>query len=84
VIRTGIPGGIRDVVFPEEIEARANGPVLRRPCDARRGKIPLSRLLDGQPEAPTDLQRDTVDTVPGFHGDKPLRWPGDLTGMETP
>jgi len=84
VIRAGIPGGIRDFIFPENIEARVNGPVLRRPCDARREKFRLPRLLDGQPEAPTDLQRDTVDAVPGFHGDKPWRWPGDLTRMETP
>ena len=73
-----------DALFPEEIEAWANGPVIRELYNAHRGKFRVSRLGDGNAAALTDEQRETVDAVLGFYGDKSPQWLGDLTHMEDP
>lgn len=73
-----------DVLFPEEIEAWANGPVVRALYHAHRGKYRVSRLLRGEADALTDEQRETVDAVLEFYGDKSPQWLSDLTHMEAP
>ena len=73
-----------DVLFPEEIEAWANGPVVRELFHAHGGKYRVSRLPDGDPDALTEDQRETVDAVPEFYGDKSPQWLSDLTHMEDP
>ena len=73
-----------DALFPEEIEAWANGPVIRELYNAHRGKFRVSRLGNGDAAALTDEQRETVDAVLGFYGDKSPQWLGDLTHMENP
>ena len=73
-----------DVLFPEEIEAWANGPVVRALYHAHRGKYRVSRLPGGEAEALTDEQRETVDAVLEFYGDKSPQWLSDLTHMEAP
>ena len=73
-----------DAVFPEEIEAWANGPVVRELYDAHRGKYRLSCLRKGCPNALTATQRETVDAVLAFYGDKSPQWLSDLTHMEAP
>ena len=73
-----------DAMFPEEIEAWANGPVVRELYDAHRGKYRLSCLRKGRADALTATQRETVDAVLAFYGDKSPQWLSDLTHMETP
>ena len=73
-----------DVLFPEEIEAWANGPVVRELYEVHRGKYRVSCLREGRLDALTGDQRETVDAVLEFYGDKSPQWLSDLTHMETP
>ncbi len=73
-----------DTLFPEEIEAWANGPVVRELYDAHRGKYRISCLRKGRPGTLTETQRETVDAVLAFYGDKSPQWLSDLTHMEAP
>ncbi len=73
-----------DVLFPEEIEAWANGPVVRELHNAHRREYRLSELPVGDSEALTEVQRETVDAVLEFYGDKSPQWLSDLTHMESP
>ena len=73
-----------DVLFPEEIEAWANGPVVRELYDVHRGKYRLSCLGNGHADTLTEDQRETVDAVLEFYGDKSPQWLSDLTHMEAP
>ncbi len=73
-----------DIIFPEEIEAWANGPVVRELYNAHRGKYRISCLRKGNPETLTETQRETVDAVLTFYGDKSPQWLSDLTHMEAP
>ncbi|MCY4283977.1 MAG: DUF4065 domain-containing protein [Thiotrichales bacterium] len=73
-----------DVLFPEEIEAWANGPVVRALYNTHRGKYRVSCLSGGDVDALTDEQRETVDAVLAFYGDKSPQWLSDLTHMEAP
>lgn len=73
-----------DTLFPEEIEAWANGPVVRELYDSHRGKYRISCLRQGRTENLTETQRETVDAVLSFYGDKSPQWLSDLTHMEAP
>ena len=73
-----------DVLFPEEIEAWANGPVVRELYDAHRGKYRVSCLRKGNAQALTYEQRESVDATLEFYGDKSPQWLSDLTHMEAP
>lgn len=73
-----------DILFPEEIEAWANGPVVRELYDAHRGKYQVSCLGKGDTKTLTEDQRETVDAVLEFYGDKSPQWLSDLTHMEDP
>ncbi len=71
-------------LFEEDIEAWANGPVVRDLFDCHRGMYQISsmpignaRLLDGE-------QRATVDAVLEYYGDKSSQWLIDLTHLEEP
>ena len=59
-----------DALFPEKIEAWANGPVVRKLYDAHRRVYRMSCLMKGNPDALTRDQRETVDSVLRFYGDK--------------
>jgi len=75
-----------EAIFPEEIEAWANGPVVRELYDAHKGEYRISSLPDGCgcADALTDIQRETVDAVLECYGDKSPQWLSDLTHMESP
>ena len=73
-----------DALFPEEIEAWANGPVVRELYDAHRGMYRISCLPKGDADALAEDQRETVEAVLKFYGDKSPQWLSDLTHMETP
>ncbi|HUT23946.1 MAG TPA: type II toxin-antitoxin system antitoxin SocA domain-containing protein [Sumerlaeia bacterium] len=71
-------------LFKERIEAWANGPVVVSLYDKHRGLFKVPKWPDGNPEELNQTQRETVDAVLGFYGDKPSQWLSDLTHMEDP
>ena len=52
-----------NVLFPEEIEAWANGPVVREVYQAHHGEYRVSHLPGGDAAALTATQREAVDAV---------------------
>ena len=68
----------------EHVEAWANGPVIRRLFEAHRGKFKVSRVPGGDTRRLNPVQRDTVDAVLKFYGDKSSQWLSDVTHMEAP
>jgi uncharacterized phage-associated protein len=73
-----------DAIFPEEIEAWKNGPVVRELWDSHRGQFRVFEISCGNPDALDDEQKDTVDQVLNFYGDKNAQWLSDVTHMEDP
>ena len=73
-----------DVLFQEETQAWANGPVVPTLYEAHRGEYRVATIKQGNPDALTDSQRGTVDAVLDFYGDKSAQWLSDLTHMEDP
>jgi len=74
-------------LFNEKIEAWANGPVCPALYDRHRGQFKISNnYLDGvgNPDALTANQRDTIDTVLGYYGDKSAQYLSELTHIEEP
>ena len=72
------------LLFEEAIEAWANGPVIRDLFDYHRGVYQISSMPIGNPRLLNQEQRDTVDAVLEYYGDKSAQWLIDLTHMEDP
>lgn len=71
-------------LFEETVEAWANGPVIRELYDAHRGQFSVSSVPMSDPDTLDRDQRETVDAVLQFYGEKSSQWLGDLTHMEAP
>ena len=71
-------------LFPERIEAWAAGPVVPDLYARHKGEYQLTIWAPGVPERLTDTERETVDAVLGFYGDKSSQWLSDLTHIESP
>jgi uncharacterized phage-associated protein len=71
-------------LFRARIEAWASGPVCPTLYRHHRGEFLLRTWQWGNPEALTDVERDTVDAVLEFYGDKDPQWLSDLTHAEAP
>ena len=71
-------------LFEERIEAWANGPVVRELYEVHRGMFRVQGIGHGDPATLTDVQRESVDAVLQFYGDKPSQWLSDLTHQEAP
>ena len=71
-------------LFSERIEAWANGPVVRKLYDEHRGRYRVSRIGGGFSRKLNREQRDTVDAVLAYYGDKSSQWLSDLSHMEQP
>jgi len=71
-------------LFTEEIQAWANGPVVRRLYDFHVGRYKISEVSDGDSAKLSKMQRETVDAVLKYYGDKPSQWLSDLTHAEDP
>lgn len=72
------------LLFRDRIEAWANGPVIRNLYDKHRGQFRVSKIFDGNPDALNDVQRETVNAVLGFYGEKTSQWLSELTHIEAP
>ena len=73
-----------DALFPEEIKAWANGPVVPELYAKHKRAYRVSMIRGGNPHTLTDDQRETVDAILGHYGDKSPQWLSDLTHMEDP
>ena len=71
-------------LFPEEIEAWANGPVVRELYERHRHQFRVSAITGGDPARLTPAQTETVDAVLAYYGDKSSQWLSDLTHLEDP
>jgi uncharacterized phage-associated protein len=73
-------------LFSDRIEAWANGPVVPELYNAHRGqfKVALVDINSGKSSNLNDTQRETIDKVLGFYGDKSSQWLSDLTHKEEP
>lgn len=75
-----------EALFDDDFQAWANGPVVRSLYDRHRGqfKVHAGLFSDGEPETLDDAQRETVDIVLDFYGDRTAQWLSDLTHREAP
>jgi uncharacterized phage-associated protein len=71
-------------LFPEDIEAWANGPVVYALYNEHRGVFKVSAWPCGSADKLDDEQQATVEGVLNAYGDKPSQWLSDLTHMEAP
>lgn len=71
-------------LFPDPIEAWANGPVVRSLYACHAGQFSIGAISGGDATQLDATQRDTVDAVLNFYGDKTSQWLRDLTHSERP
>ncbi len=71
-------------LFPERIEAWANGPVVRELYDKHRGQFRLTEWPWGDADNLNKRQRSTVNAVMEFYGKRPAVWLSNLTHQEDP
>ena len=73
-------------LFPEEIQAWANGPVVPALYDAHRGAftVEANDIARGNPNALNEQERETVDAVLRFYGPKSAHELSELTHCEQP
>ena len=73
-------------LFCEEIQAWANGPVVYELYDTHRGKYKVCKedFPNGDKRNLNETQKETIDSVLEFYGDKKSQWLSDLTHMEDP
>jgi uncharacterized phage-associated protein len=72
-------------LFDARIRAWANGPVCPVLYGDHRGAFYLEPgAIPGNPDALTQDERETVEAVLSYYGDKSAQWLSDLTHAEAP
>ncbi|PIM53432.1 hypothetical protein CS062_09710 [Roseateles chitinivorans] len=73
-------------LFSEDFQAWANGPVLPSLYQKHRGlfKVSASLFADADSTALTEAERDNIERVLAFYGDKTAQWLSNLTHQEDP
>lgn len=71
-------------LFPEKIEAWANGPVVRELFEQHRGLFMVNSIPLGNPNNLLDYQMATIHAILDYYGDRSPQWLSDLTHMEDP
>lgn len=71
-------------LFREPIEAWRDGPVVPVLFAAHRRCFLVSEIQEGQSSRLSDVQRDVVDSVLGYYGDRSADWLSDRTHSEEP
>lgn len=73
-------------LFSEPIEAWANGPVVRDFFNFHKGLFSVSifNMTQGNDMKLSDEQKDTIDNVLKYYGDRSAQWLIDLTHIEDP
>ena len=70
-------------LFKEEIEAWANGPVVRDVFNAHKNMFKIANI-EGDVDKLSAKQMETIDSVLNYYGDKTSQWLADLTHDEAP
>jgi len=73
-----------EALFPDNIEAWADGPVVRRLYDIHAGNFTISRVTGGDSSRLNKTQRETIDAVLDAYGSKTSAWLRSLTHSEAP
>jgi uncharacterized phage-associated protein len=71
-------------LFSEEVQAWTNGPVVPDLYKIHRGLFKVNDWPKGDVGRLTEEQRQTVDAVLDYYGDKSSQWLSDLTHREAP
>ena len=71
-------------LFSEDIQAWANGPVVKELFDYHKRKYKISSVSSGDASLLNKEQRATVDAIIEYYGDKSAHWLIALTHMEDP
>ncbi|MFC1933086.1 Panacea domain-containing protein [Chloroflexota bacterium] len=71
-------------LFDERIEAWASGPVVRELFALHRGQFLVSDIQKGNPKKLTKDEKETIDAVIEFYGNKTAQYLCDLTHLEAP
>lgn len=71
-------------LFPDRVEAWANGPVVRSLYNTHRGNYTVSSWPSGRVSDLTAAERSSIDAVLKFYGDRSGKWLSDLTHQEPP
>lgn len=73
-------------LFAERIQAWANGPVCPILYNAHRGMFDIADgdITSGDAGALSDTERESVDAVLNYYGDKSSQWLSELTHVEAP
>src|ERR1035438_5619269 len=72
-------------LFSDNIEAWANGPVVRALYNQHRGCFRVTKgFFKGDISRLSEDQRDVVDRVIKFYGSKDPQWLSNLTHLESP
>ncbi len=71
-------------LFPEPIEAWANGPVVRSLFNAHRGEFSVSEIPGGDPDGLNSDEVETIRDVVNYYRKQSSQYLSDLTHMEDP
>ena len=71
-------------LFNEEICAWVNGPVCPALYEKHKGKYSVRKIKGGNPDKLNDAQKETVDAVIDYYGDRTPQWLSSLTHLEDP
>ncbi len=71
-------------LFNEEIQAWANGPVIPALFDKHRGQFRVQSISGGDVNKLSETQRETIDAVIEYYGQKSSQYLVDLTHRESP
>src|ERR1700744_4322395 len=71
-------------LFSAKVEAWANGPVVPEVFKKYQGKYTISQIADGDRTALTANEKETVDAVLKFYGEKTGFFLSELTHQESP
>lgn len=71
-------------LFTAEIQAWANGPVIPALYKEHKGEFRVSQWPKGDPSKLTKIQKESIDGVLKFYGEKTAQWLSDLTHQEAP
>lgn len=71
-------------LFPERIEAWANGPVVYELYEKHRGQFRVSSWKWGDPTELQPAEKGSIEAVLGFYGERPAYELSELTHNEDP
>lgn len=73
-------------LFSEPIEAWINGPVVPALYKVHKGmyKVDAQTVVNGDSSCLSDNQKDTINHVLEYYGDKDAQWLMDMTHLEDP